>query len=177
LRKTETTNQGRIWHVIPAGYIDVNSTFDEPTKTSGQGFPECWYSETPHAATERELHEELRVPEGVFDARKMRLVGIVYNYREGFDTTASIIGPIECNSAEIGLRGDEHERIRFVKASLRNLKEELIQLAKEPNINSGHLRGDIALTIAYLYGSSEYIKTLKSVSNEVSGQPSNSRQM
>lgn len=170
LRKPETTNQGRLWHVIPAGYIDVNPTLDEPTRTSTPGLPECWYSETPHATTERELHEELTVPEGAFNVSKMRLVGIVYNYHVNYDTTASMVGPIECDSSEIGLRGDEHERIRFVKASLKNLKEESIQLAQEPSTNSGHLRGDIALTIAHLYGFSEYIKTLKTVSMEISGE-------
>ena len=160
LRKAETTNQGRIWHVVPAGYVDLKPT-------SHRGKAEQWYCETPHAAAERELHEELAIPKGGLDRSKMRLTGIVFNYDRYYDTTASIVIPVECDSSEIKLRGDEHERIRFVRASLNDLKEELIQLSQDPIASSGHLRGDILLTIAYLYGYSECIKTLRSATENL----------
>jgi hypothetical protein len=51
---------------------------------------------------------------------------------------------------------------------LGDLKEELIELSRDQNTSSGHLRGDIALTIAHLYGYSEYARTLEAVSRQIS---------
>lgn len=170
LRRAEATNQGRIWHVIPAGYTDVKPAADT---TAGMEAPipsKRWYCESPHVAAARELYEELAIREEAFSASKMRLVGIVYNYGRNYDTTASIIIPVECDSSKLRLRGDEHERMRFVRATLHDLKQELIQLSLDPSTSSGHLRGDIALTIAHLYGYSKYIKTLESVFVETSGE-------
>ncbi len=164
LRKAE-----RIWEIVPAGYVDMKPVVSKTTRIEA-GLLNHWYIETPHIAAARELHEELAIPEGDFSASKMRLVGIVFNYSRYYDTTASIMIPVECDSSEIELRGDEHERLRFVKTSLNYLKEELVELSQDQNTSSGHLRGDIALTIAHLHGYSEYIKTLKNVFVEISGR-------
>ena len=166
LRGVET-NQAKIWHIVPAGYIDVNLV-DAKAKVGMPTLSEAWHSETPYVATERELHEELSLPMESVDTNRMRVVGIIFNYHTNFDTTISVIVPVDCDSSEIALKGSEHETLRFLKVSLSDLKEQLIELSLDLSRNSGHLRGDIALTIAYLYGYSEYCKTLKSVQKEIS---------
>jgi hypothetical protein len=128
--------------------------------------PELWSSETPYTATERELHEELVIPKECVNVNKMRLIGIVFNYSRDYDTTICVVVPVDCNSNEIGLNGEEHESLRFLKTSSDSMKEELIQLLKDQDTSSGHLRGDLALTIAHLYGYSEYVKTIASASKE-----------
>ena len=166
--RTAKTNQKGIWHIVPAGYIDVKPIDNEVTSTKKSGLPELWSSETPYIAAERELHEELLVPEGCYSTSKMRLIGIVFNYSREYDTTICIVIPVDCASGEIGLRGDEHESLRFLKTSLNDMRGELIQLSRNQSTNSGHLRGDIALTIAYLYGYSEYVKAIASASRGAS---------
>lgn len=167
LRRGET-NQGRIWHIVPAGYIDVRPVVCKTTKVGAEHPSQGWCSETPYAATERELHEELAVPKESLITDKMKLIGIVFNYRKNYDATISVIVPAECDSSEMTLRGEEHEIMRFLKASLGDLKEELIKLSRDQNTSSGHLRGDIALTIAHLYGFSEYARALEVVSRQIS---------
>lgn len=166
--RTARTNQEGIWHIVPAGYIDVKPIDNEVVSTKRSGLPELWSSETPYTAAERELHEELFIPAGCHSTSKMRLIGIVFNYCREYDTTICIVVPVDCASGEIRLRGDEHESLRFLKTSLNDMKRELIQLSRNQSISSGHLRGDIALTIAHLYGYSEYVKAIASASREAS---------
>ena len=162
------TNQEGIWHIVPAGYIDISPVIGKAVRKGMSGFPETWLSETPYTATERELHEELSLPKESVNVSRMRLLGIVFNSNRDFDTTICVVVPVDCHSSEITLKGDEHVTMRFLKTSLNDLKEELIRQSRDLSTSSGHLRGDIALTIAHLYGQSEYMKTIESVSREIS---------
>jgi hypothetical protein len=146
----------------------VQPVVGKTTKVGAERQSEGWCSETPYAATERELHGELAVPKESLITDKMKLIGIVFNYSRNYDTTISVIVPAKCNSSKMTLKGEGHEIVRFLKASLADLKEELIRLSRDQNNSSGHLRGDIALTIAHLYGYSEYIRTLEAVSRQIS---------
>lgn len=166
LRTAETNQQG-VWHIIPAGYIDTELVVSNMIK-SGESKQGIWNSEAPQTATERELHEELTLPKKAVDISRMKVIGIVFNYKRDYDTTVCVVVPVDCNSDEIALKGDEHEKLRFLKTTVKSLKEELMQLSGEPNTSSGHLRGDIALTIAHLHGHSEYVKTLENVYRESS---------
>jgi len=166
--RTAQTNHMGIWHIVPAGYIDIERAVDDAARKERPTLPEVWSSETPYAATERELQEELAIPKECVDASKMKLIGVVFNYNRDYDTTVCVAVPVDCHSSEIALRGEEHQTMRFLKTSLNDLKEELIQLSKDRSTSSGHLRGDIALTIAHLYGCSQYVKTLESVAKEAS---------
>lgn len=165
--RTRETNQNGIWHVVPAGYIDIESP-NCAAEEDISALKNVWRSETPYAATERELHEELSIPRECVDVSRMRVVGILFNYNRNYDTTICVMVPVNCHSSEIALKGEEHESIRFLKTSLDDLKEELIQLSKDPSTSSGHLRGDIALTIAHLYGYPEFVKTLENIHKETS---------
>ena len=140
---------------------DVERIVDDVTRAERSSLSQIWKSETPHAATIRELHEELAVPKECVNVDKMRLIGIIFNYNRSYDTTVCVMIPVDCHSTEIALRGEEHETLRFLRTSLNDLREELIQLSRDPSISSGHLRGDIALTIAYLYGYSQSVKALR----------------
>jgi len=150
IRNPKATDHGRIRHIAPAGFVDV--------KPEG--------AETPHEATEREFREELRYkdaemfPQEIFNPSDMRVLGIVYNSLKNFDYTASVLIPLNAESNDIYLKGEEHEEIEWVGTDYEGLKELLLDLSMTPDTNSGHLRGAVALTIGHIYGEDAYEETL-----------------
>jgi hypothetical protein len=166
LRKAESTNQGRMWHIVPAGFVDM-SLPDQGQMSEEKENLQKWHCELPHVAALRELSEELSMPSEQIDTSKMSLVGIVYNSMRNFDCAATIIIPSGCDSSEIDLRGEEHENLRFIDTTYDGLRQELLKMSRYPNTGSGHLRGDIALVIGHLYGHSKYIATLESILTDV----------
>ncbi|HKZ45076.1 MAG TPA: hypothetical protein VJ343_00025 [archaeon] len=180
VRNPMATDQGRIRHITPAGFIDLkkigNDLVLENTRDAvirkfldEIDLPSPYKMETLHKATKRELDEEIEISnESGVDAEKMRLLGIVYNYRKNFDYAASVLIPMEASSHNVRLKGKEHEEIGWVNTNLDSLKSTLYELAIAPETNSGHLRGDIALTIGHLYGKDCYVKTLEEIVLELS---------
>jgi hypothetical protein len=179
-RNPKKTDQGRIKHISPAGFIDVHNIKDKLVPETVEeatirnllrelSFPGSNYMETPFDTTDRELGEELSVPEGVFKAEDMKILGIVYNFRRNFDYTSSVLIPLDCESTEIKVKGDEHEEgIDWVNANLETLKSTLFELAMAPETNSGHLRGDVALMICHLFGKEKYEEVLEESVLEIS---------
>ena len=179
VRNPSMTDQGRIKHITPAGFIDVlevNGVLEaEGVKETviRKLFDELRYSptlsESPHEATYRELSEELSFPREAFNPQKMRLIGIVYNWLKNFDYTAAVTIPLDCMSNEISLAGAEHEELEWVDTDLFTLKRLLFDLAFAPETNSGHLRGDIGMLIAHLHGGNAYKIALENACLEIEG--------
>ena len=181
VRNPNTTDQGRIEHIAPAGFIDmkggkgpiVPERIDEAaTKMLFRELhipDEPIYLESPHEATHRELGEELEYPEAVYDPKKLSVIGIVYNCRKNFDYTTAVVIPLDCDSSEIKAKGKEHDKdaLRWVSTSRQSLKDALFELSFAPDMNSGHLRGDVALLIGHLYGAKEYEKALDEIVLEI----------
>jgi len=179
-RDPKTTDQGRIRHIAPAGFIDVYSIKDKLVPESVEkatirnllrelSFPGSNYMENLFDTTGRELGGELYFPKGAFIPETMKVLGIVYNHKKNFDYMASVLIPLDCESTEIKVKGNEHEdHIDWVNSNLESLKSTLFELAFAPETNSGHLRGDVALLIGHLYGMKEYKKTLEECVLEIS---------
>jgi len=182
VRNPRRTDQGRILHITPAGFIDLKKVgtrfvperVDEATLRKlldELNFIGVHIMESPYDATLREMKEELKrkKPEGEipFDPNKMSIIAIIYNSRKNFDYTAAVLIPVNLSHEEITLRGEEHEELKWVRTSLDSLKTTLFELAIAPETNSGHLRGDIACLIGYLYGVEEYKKTLEEIVMEI----------
>lgn len=173
-RNPKHTDQGKIRHIAPAGFIDVKDVdnvlkaenVSEATirKLSDEFGLQNSYAESPHVATGRELKEEL---EYNLDPEDMKMLGIVYNSFKNFDYTASVLIPLKTESEKIKLKGEEHENLEWLGTSFEELKSFLFELSIAPDTNSGHLRGDIALTIGYLYGEKAYKETLEEVTNKL----------
>lgn len=168
VRNPNATDQGRIRHIVPAGFCDIIST---NTHLEAEGVDQAAvrnllqklrYSgirpEDPYEATGRELEEELSYnnqgsfPPEVFDISNMLLLGVVYNSRKNFDYAASVFIPLNADSGEIVLNGNENSVIEWIDTDYQDLSRLLYELALSPETNSGHLRGDITLLISHLYG-------------------------
>lgn len=183
-RNPKHTDQGKIRHIIPSGFVDIKEIdsilraenvsetvmrklFDELNLPNS-------YAESPHTATSRELKEELKyckksrnLPIQVFKPEDMRILGIVYNSFKNFDYTVSALIPLKTNSKKIILKGKEHKRLEWIKTDFEELKSFLLEISAEPDTTSGHLRGDIALTIGHLYGEEAYKEALDHVTNSL----------
>lgn len=179
VRNPKTTDQGRIKHITPAGFIDLRKLGGELKPESVEEavtrklldelqLPSNYSMETPYGTTEKELHQELTFPETAFNPDRMRILGIVYNYRKNFDYEAAVLIPLDATSSEITLRGKEHDELEWINTSLDSLKSTLYELAIAPETNSGHLRGDIALSIGHRYGQGAYLKALDDIVLEFS---------
>jgi len=190
VRNPKTTDQGRIRHIAPAGFIDVEEV-DEKLRAENVsdatvrklfdelGYSASSYSESPHHATGRELFEELQYgekeyekgeptfPPEVFNPKDMRVLGIVYNSLKNFDYTASVLIPLSADSNRVHLKGGEHEEIEWVGTNYEGLRELLLDLSISPETNSGHLRGNVALTIGHLHGETAYTEALEYVTLEI----------
>lgn len=179
-RNPKKTDQGRIRHIAPAGFIDVYDIRDKLIPETVEKatiryllkeltFPGSNYMKGVFDTTERELHEELVTPKHAFNLENMRILGIVYNYSKNFDYTASVLLPLNCESTEIKVKGDEHEGgIDWINTNLESLKSILFELALAPETNSGHLRGDVALMISHLHGQEKYEEVLEECVLEIS---------
>jgi len=180
-RNPKHTDQGKIRHIAPAGFVDVKQLdcILEAENVSEAvirnllkelNLPDS-YAESPHTATGRELREELKYkdsknfPTSVFNPKDMKVLGIVYNSYKNFDYTTSVLIPLKTTSEKISLKGNEHEQIEWIGTDLKDLRHFLFELSSEPEMNSGHLRGDIALTIGHLYGEKAYTETLEYVTD------------
>jgi len=183
VRNPKTTDQGKIYHIVPAGFTDVfkivkpektpvTKEAEEVYETTLRKFMDEIYiqgnifSESPHKAAARELDEELEINEKS-TIKNMKVIGIIYNSRKNFDTTTSVLIPLDVDSSEINLKGDEHTELEFLDTSKHALEEKLTEFSLEPESNSGHLRGDIAALIAHLYGEQAYINSVDKVAEEV----------
>jgi ADP-ribose pyrophosphatase YjhB (NUDIX family) len=187
VRNPEATDQGRIRHIVPAGFVDVREidkelrSEDVSEATIRKLFDELDYSpslpESPYAAAGRELFEELRYggveegfPPGVFNPEDMRILGIVYNHSKNFDYTATVLIPLKAKPEDIKLEGKEHEALEWVDTEdIFTLKGVLFRLAVAPETNSGHLRGDVALTIGHVHGEKAYNSVLEEVTLKLAG--------
>jgi hypothetical protein len=177
LRNPNATDQGRIEHIAPAGFINLKGSkgpivpegideavtrllFNELHIPDGP-----YYLESPHEATKRELNEEIEYPVAAYVPEDMSVIGIAYNYRKNFDYEAAVVIPLNCDSSEIKPKGKEHEKdaLRWVSTSRESLKNTLFELSFAPDNNSGHLRADVALLIGHLYGAREYENALNEV--------------
>ena len=183
VRNPKKTDQGRIKHITPAGFVNlkklggsqpesVEDTISRKLLDELQ-LPILYAMENPYKATERELHEELKhatdFSANVFKPERMRILGIVYNYKKNFDYTATVLIPLDATSSEISLKGEEHEdEIDWTSTTLDSLRTTLYELAIAPETNSGHLRGDIALLTGHLYGKKAYLQTLDDIILEFS---------
>jgi hypothetical protein len=178
-RNPNRSDQGAIRHIAPAGFIDIHEIDKLKNKTIEQNTIKYivkelnysnTYKESPHEATKRELSEELQYksnvefPTEIFNPNDMKCLGIIYNSYKNFDYTASILIPLNTDSKNISLKGDEHVgEIEWYNTGYEELSDQLYKLAKNPNNNSGHLRGDIALTIGHLHGPQAYKQALNNV--------------
>jgi hypothetical protein len=151
MRNPETTDQGRIEHMAPVGFVNL--------QTTENGTPERLED-----AAARTLRRDLIIPgyekELPYDPNELRLMGVVYNHLHNFDYTASVFMRLDKTSAEIQ-HGPKYVGLRWVDRSQETLTKELAKLAFAQGDNSGHLRGDIALLIGHLYGSKAYQTALQ----------------
>ncbi len=154
MRNPKATDQGRIEHVVPAGFINMNELphaaairklEDELQLSGGAG---GFLSESPFSSAKRELKEELKNVK----ASNMKIIGIIYNSARNFDTTTAIAMKTRLSSSEINPRGKEHENLCFTSTSRKSLKEKFLRLCENPETNSGHLRGCVAALFAHKYG-------------------------
>lgn len=180
IRNPEETDQGGINHIVPAGFVDMMSTeegllAEEPYRAAVRKlldeitFPGNLYSETPHDSSERELVEELDVSSDIL-MEPSRLLAIVYNSRKNFDFTATMLLKVAEPSSELRLRGKEHEGLYFIDATTLAIESELKDLALVPELNSGHLRGDLAAMIAYINRDNDPLATYRNSLIEIAVQ-------
>ncbi len=167
LRNSETTDQGRIKHLTPVGFVDMVKT--PVYGKDGTVESETFDVEDLTKAVTRRLYDEWGIPEGAFDPSKMRLMGIVYNSHKNFDYDAAILVPLGCYSEQLKskqLRSanpkGKYDAVEFVDMSRSSLSSLLYEFALSPDKSSGHMRGDIALTIGALHGGEQaYLEALE----------------
>ncbi len=167
LRNSETTDQGPIKHLTPVGFVDMKRkpVYDANGSVTG----EIMDVESIADAVARRLHDEWDVPHGAFDPSKMRLMGIVYNSLRNFDYDAAVLVPLDCYSGQLiskQLRGKnpkgKYDGVELVSMDKSSLGSLLYEFALTPEKSSGHMRGDIALTIAALHGGEDaYLEALE----------------
>lgn len=166
IRNPKTTDQGIIEHIIPAGFINSNEMLtNETIRILNKELyiplqPESSVlklTESPFTSTARELDEEL---EGVIP-KEMRILAIIYNSRKNFDTTTSVLIPTNIDSSEIMLKGKEHDEIRFTDITQKSLEDKFYDLCKNPDSNSGHLRGSLAAFYTHRYGLPSHDKLIE----------------
>lgn len=175
VRNPKQTDQGKIKLVAPAGFINLKhdgKKIETVKEADDRGLWGKLEIESIYDAATRELSEELEhkdstkrieyVPNGV------RLLGIVYNSKKNFDWENAVLIPTSVTSDKIKLKGAEHVELEWTNSDLDTLKTTLFELAKYPDSNSGHLRGDVALLAAYLNGMDKYKELLLDVLKEVS---------
>ncbi|MFH0889586.1 MAG: hypothetical protein V1836_00390 [Candidatus Aenigmatarchaeota archaeon] len=167
LRNPETTDQGPIKHLTPVGFVDI---VKKPVYgKGGTVVSEMYGVESIADAVSRRLHDEWDVPEGAFDQSKMKLMGIVYNSHKNFDYDAAILVPLDCYSEQLKskqLRSanpkGKYDAVELVDMSKSSLSSLLYEFALSPDKSSGHMRGDMALTIGALHGGEEaYLDALE----------------
>jgi len=160
LRNPQTTDQGKTYHIVPAGFTDISPITEGPMETALRkmldeiGFRGTYVTENPHRATEREFNEELLLKgrsRGI-ETDSMRVIAVIYNSRKNFDTTMATTIPTSAYASQINLNGDEHTQLEFVDVAQSSLTNLLFDLSLAPDTNSGHFRGDIAALIAHRFG-------------------------
>ncbi|MBI4016018.1 MAG: hypothetical protein HY362_04860 [Candidatus Aenigmarchaeota archaeon] len=185
-RNPNKTDQGRIWHIVPQGFIDIKTVggirditveslkkkgvipdgIDETTvKTLLRELkvPDAYYIESVSDASARELSEELRVTTAPMPnvlAKDNLVLGLIRNTRRNFDTTIPTLMKVGCSHADIGLNGDEATKIEWVDIDQGALTGKVVELSKDLDRASGHLRGDLGLLVYHLYGEAAYRDTL-----------------
>ncbi len=152
MRNPKATDQGRIEHIVPAGFAKYKESM-----LSGKA------PENPIQNALRELNEELL---GV-KPKKMKVLAITYNSYKNFDTTASVLIPTDVRSSEIELAEDEHEEIIFTDASQKSLEGKFRELCESPDANSGHLRGHVAALYAHKYDMPAYNSLVEKTINDI----------
>ncbi|TAL52778.1 MAG: hypothetical protein EPN86_04970 [Nanoarchaeota archaeon] len=173
LRNPQTTDQGKRYHIVPAGFTDVQAIKAEsPMETSVRkmldemDFRGTYVSEKPYFAAGREFQEELSIlgenPE--LNPEDMRVIAIIYNSRNNYDTTMATTIPVNVRSSVLSLKGDEHlHQLEFVDIEPRALTDLLFEFSLAPDTNSGHFRGDIAALIAHRFGVDTMMQSLHEV--------------
>ena len=156
-------------HILPAGFINpiplpkTDEAADNPIKTALERFYKeftinaPYASELPTTAAQRVIGRELAV-NGDYKIENMltaspRLIGIVDNSYRNKDITASIILETNAPSSAFspGPARESYDLI-FTPTDHDSLTRKIATLATSPEKSSGHLRGDLALLIGYLYG-------------------------
>jgi len=148
LKNPKTTDQGLIKSLSPIGFVNLDKSDSGRLEVESVG-----------KAVERRLRDEWEFPSSAFNPSKMELLGIVYNSHLNFDYDAAVLLPIDCNSSELkstqlsnGGKEGKYVKIDNVDMNESSLKSLLFEFSVKPNENSGHMRGDIALTYARLFG-------------------------
>lgn len=145
MRNSKNSDQGKIYNMVPGGFLDVEM---KDRKT---------VAESPFSCGERELNEELEKLERTpLEHGGMEILGLIYNSRKNFDTSIAVLMPMEAASSEIRLKGKEFDELVFTDVSRKRLEERFYELSLRPETNSGHLRGDIGLLFAREYGVPSY---------------------
>lgn len=171
LRNPQTTDQGRTYHIVPAGFTDIQPITEGPVETAVRkaldeiGFRGTYITEDPHRAAEREFGEEILLQgrsRGI-DTDSMRVIAVIYNSRKNFDTTMAITIPVSVYSSKIALNGAEHTQLEFADIARVDLTDKLFELSLAPDTNSGHFRGDIAALIAHRFGIDAMTESLHEV--------------
>lgn len=158
IRNPKATDQDRIEHIVPAGFINMNELphIAAIRRLKEELFlpsePREFLSESPFSSAKRELKEELKNA----SANNLKILGIIYNSRKNFDTTTAMFMQTPIPSSEIRIRGKEHEELCFTKTTRKSLSKKFLSLCQNPDLNSGHLRGCIAALFAHKYGFSAY---------------------
>ena len=157
VRNATNTDQGRIKHLTPVGFVDLVPTKSEVAY--GEVIGETFGVESIGNAVTRRLYAEWEVPERAFDPKRMELLGIVYNHHKNFDYDAAVLVPLDCDSHQLkskqlrnGGTAGKYDAIEEVDMDESSLRALLFEFALTPDNSSGHMRGDIALTIGRLYG-------------------------
>ena len=174
-RNPKNLDQGGIYHIVPAGYMDVmnfskelnsldNAVYRKLNDELFLGKPTLL--ENPVSAAHREFGEELKLKEThalyTPDASKMQVLGLIRNSKKNFDYTFPVLTPVSEHSSQIALKDDEHTQLLFLDTTETALREALKEFSLDQTRSSGHFRGDIALLIRNLYGPKAYAAAVES---------------